>query len=361
MAIGRSLSPNGNVRPGVSRTPSFFDGRSLRRRKSTAELEDEYHDSDDELPDDATLGPRAKSAGPSPTRPSLTPRNSWNTAMSDLSHEARILTETLSFHAEEVAHKRMEYLQRRAERFSPNSAAEEYKRSSFPSVSLPPLQRSNVMIDPLPISREKEKVLSRTRPSWLPPKDPKEEQRHLKEYRRMMIAAKEAEKRKAAEAANLQCKRDNTRASLQRIWDEYVLPNWEKAIKEPQTRDLWWRGIAPRSRGAVWQRAIGNELALTSESYKKALDRAKEARTRIRKAHEQTPTSDVSLHSTNTELTENRVIMDSWFTAIREDASSAFPELHLFADNGPLRDNLIDVLDAYSMYRNDVGYVYGLH
>jgi hypothetical protein len=34
--------------------------------------------------------------------------------------------------------------------------------------ALPPLQKSNIMIDPLPISKEKEKVLTRTRPSWLP-------------------------------------------------------------------------------------------------------------------------------------------------------------------------------------------------
>jgi hypothetical protein len=42
------------------------------------------------------------------------------------------------------------------------------------------------------VSKEKEKFLSRTRPSWLPPKDQKEEKRHLKEYKRMMAQALEA-------------------------------------------------------------------------------------------------------------------------------------------------------------------------
>lgn len=59
-------------------------------------------------------------------------------------------------------------------------------------IELPPLQRPNIMIDPLPISKEKEKVLSRTRPSWLPPKDQKEEKKHLKEYKRMMALSREA-------------------------------------------------------------------------------------------------------------------------------------------------------------------------
>ena len=53
--------------------------------------------------------------------------------------------------------------------------------------------------------------------------------------------------------------------------------------------------------------------------------------------------------------------MAEWFVAIREDASQAFPELRLFQEGGPLRDILIDVLEAYSMYRSDVGYIFGLH
>lgn len=59
-------------------------------------------------------------------------------------------------------------------------------------VSLPPLRKGEMMIDPLPISKEKEKVLTRTRPSWLPPKDRKEEKRHLKEWKRMMEKSAEA-------------------------------------------------------------------------------------------------------------------------------------------------------------------------
>jgi hypothetical protein len=48
------------------------------------------------------------------------------------------------------------------------------------------------MIDPLPISKEKEKVLTRTRPSWLPPKDQKEEKKHLKQYQEMMAQSRES-------------------------------------------------------------------------------------------------------------------------------------------------------------------------
>lgn len=127
---------------------------------------------------------------------------------------------------------------------------------------------------------------------------------------------------------------------LQRIWDDYVFPDWDRVIAEPRTRELWWRGITPRSRGAVWQRAIGNELALTEESFVKALERAEQLRSKTgdgyKWAHER-------------------------FAAIRKDAASAFPALNVFAEGGPLHDSLVQVLDAYAMYRSDVGYIHGIH
>ncbi|KAL2359368.1 hypothetical protein RJZ56_007782 [Blastomyces dermatitidis] len=399
-------------RPRLTTSRSFTRSPSQQRpRKTVEELEDEYHDSDEELPEDATLwnvpiSPRPPqqrpgSRGPSPDRRSPGPRpiplchstsapplsspptttttttttspptsarpqrpklsrasslgpsrtqalprspriNSWNLVMSELSEEAKILTEALEFHADAAIQKREESLQ--SGKSSTRSSLEEGKRESNGMIQLPPLQKSNIMIDPLPISKEKEKVLSRTRPSWLPPKDPKEEKKHLLEYKRMMALSREADKRKAAEAASAQCKKDDTRKTLQRIWDDYVFPDWDRVISEHRTRELWWRGITPRSRGAVWQRALGNDLALTEETYVKALERAN---------HIQKSTDD-NASDTNKKMKE-------WFAGIRRDASTAFPDLHLFGEDGPLRENLVHVLDAYSMYRSDVGYLYGIH
>jgi hypothetical protein len=110
--------------------------------------------------------------------------------LSDLSEEAKILTETLEFHADAAARAHEERVQ--SGKKSARSSLEKAKRESGTMIELPPLQRPNIMIDPLPISKEKEKVLSRTRPSWLPPKDKEEEKRHLKEYKRMMEQSREA-------------------------------------------------------------------------------------------------------------------------------------------------------------------------
>lgn len=53
--------------------------------------------------------------------------------------------------------------------------------------------------------------------------------------------------------------------------------------------------------------------------------------------------------------------MLQWFAEIKGDSEFAFPELNLFQPDSPLHNGLIDVLSAYSMYRSDVGYLYGIH
>lgn len=250
-------SPNPGMKP-PSRRSSWQPSR-----KTTKELEDEYHDSDEDLPDDASLWnvpmsprppqERAKSATPSvnaspstspergllssslgngmttirpqrtdpttshglrgtpgsapssPLRPKLphgastgaipdfAPRarvKSWNLALSELSEEAKALTEALEVHAEEAERVHEENIQNGVSSVRPS--LDKTCQSKATTVELPPLRKSEVMIDPLPISKEKEKVLSRTRPSWLPPKSRKEEKKHLKEYQRMMELSLEA-------------------------------------------------------------------------------------------------------------------------------------------------------------------------
>lgn len=108
---------------------------------------------------------------------------SWNVALSELSEEAQYLTEALEIHAGATEGQRERAVQGGA---SSKSSAEKLSRAHTSPLELPPLRTSDMMIDPLPISKEKERVLSRTRPSWLPPKDRKEEKRHLKQYQRIM-------------------------------------------------------------------------------------------------------------------------------------------------------------------------------
>ncbi|KAL1843444.1 hypothetical protein VTJ49DRAFT_1554 [Mycothermus thermophilus] len=271
---------------------------------------------------------------------------SWSAALAELNADARALTEKLEEHADMMEQKTQ---QRSSTGSMPTARRSSDPESSKPRVKsamaeLPPLRRSNIMIDPLPISKEKEAVLSRTRPSWLPPKDPAEERRHLKEYQKMMAQSLEAERRRqAAKRARSEC-RDVAADSIMQIWERDIIPRWNEAIRERRTRDMWWRGIAPRSRGAVWSRAIGNELGLTKTSFDAALGRARDAESRAKSGHG----------------TVEDMRAAAWFDLIsKEVREHTYPDLRIFQPGAPLHQSLVDVLRAYVMYRSDIGYVPG--
>ena len=287
---------------------------------------------------------RGASMGQFPFNHDMFPKvraKSWTAALSELSEEAKALTSALEAHAEDEE-KKEDPRQRRS--FNSATRAPEKTRIRSAIAELPPLRRTEIMIDPLPISKEKEAVLSRTRPSWLPPKDPVEEKRHLKEYQRMMAFSLEAERKREVEKnAKSTCK-DDTAGTLLRIWEEHVLPNWDTATAQKRTRELWWRGIAPKSRAAVWTRAIGNELGLSDSSYTAALRRAKALETTIARG---------------SQLSSDEVRKKRWLDAIAADVKMTYPDLKIFQPEGPLHESLLDVLKAYAMYRSDVGYVHG--
>lgn len=372
-------------------------------RRTIYEIEAEYHDSDDELPDDASLfnvpispfpshprsAPRSArssphgsperepaSTAPAPiplshsiTAPSappkrrggqkplprqrLTPRasstgltqsksastsprtdarygrtKSWNLVMADLDYESRIIAEKLDFHQEATLRT--------------NSAATSPFRSSAPgAIPLPPVQRGT--LDFMPMSKEKEAVLSRTRPSWLPPKDPREEKKHLLEYQKMMKASIEAEKKREEKLKGLQNAKDETRESLHRIWTFYVDPTTDLNVIDRRVNDLCWRGIPSNLRGAVWQRTVGNPLGLNSDSFALAKKYVQEIKSR--------PLDEV---------TEYEKKMRGWFADIERDAETAFPDTSIFLKDGPQHKDLIDVCEAYASSRAETGYIYGI-
>lgn len=296
--------------------------------------------------------PTWKTDGLSPLGDSWKPRaQSWNAVHAGLSAEAKALTQKLEEHADEADHDLTVRSPGAARPNTWNSAhpsmdrifdKKERVKSSTPE--LPPLRRTNIMIDPLPVSKEKEAVLSRTRPSWLPPKDPAEERKHLKEYQKLMAASVKAEERRDAARKQQMEMKDHTADDLMKMWEKTIMPRWDIAIQERSTRELWWQGIPPRSRGVVWTRAIGNSLGLSPSSFHAALERARALETRVKEDR----------------ASPEDIRRARWFDQLREDArNKTWPALRIFGEEGPLHQNLVDVLKAYTMYRSDIGYMPG--
>lgn len=113
---------------------------------------------------------------------------SWGDVIQELGDETKDLTEALERHADHILEMQEQRLQKNV-RFPG-------RRNSSPAkgntIALPPKQVINATIDPLPISKEKEAAMSRTRPTWLPPKSKEEERKHLKQYQDMMRLSLEA-------------------------------------------------------------------------------------------------------------------------------------------------------------------------
>ncbi|KAL9099833.1 MAG: hypothetical protein Q9163_004721 [Psora crenata] len=343
-AVSPKTSPGASPeRPSPLRTSVGWDGTEVMASKSTPVIIARHtFPAVSQSPPSSQRSPRKLVRGASTgTLPDHSRTKSWNMALSELSDEAKDLTVALEgYEAAAETKYELAVQNREAPGMIGSSRA---KKSS--SIEPPPLKLNDIMVDPLPISKEKEKVLSRTRPSWLPPKNQKEEKKHVKEYQRMMASSLKAERRMAAKKADYECANDNTKSALLRIWEEHVLPHWDQVIREPRTRELWWRGVAPKSRAQVWQQAIGNDLALTEVTYERALQRAKAM------------ASDIARDKSGELYCKEK----AWFDAIHRDIKHTLPEINIFQPDGPLHNGLVDVLMAYSMYRSDVGYCHGTH
>ena len=136
-----------------------------------------------------------------------------------------------------------------------------------------------------------------------------------------------------------------------------MIPDWKNAVRDPKLRRLWWNGIPPKLRGVVWEKAVGNGLALSKgkrenyrhtpylsrllslllDSYRTCFARASRAL-----AAGTFPTTTLNL--------------------IDADIRSTLPTLHIFTPNvGPMYQDLLDLLCAWVVSRSDegLGYVMG--
>ncbi|KAF3916676.1 Drainin [Dactylellina cionopaga] len=279
-------------------------------------------------------------SGESETRGRLTSRGkSWGDVVRDLGNDAKELTEALERYADESIEAQEKELQKKV-KATRNASTTPPRRDS--RIALPPKQVSDTIMGALPMSKEKEAALSRTRPGWLPPKSKIEEEKHLKEYQEMMRLSIESDRKRAEKERLEAANREKQKEAVHRAWEDKILPNWNQAILDQTTRELWWAGISPKTRGVVWQRAIGNELKVSEETYNIALDRAKKLEVELNAKEDRHPQKDQ-------------------FGDIRKDVENTFPELKLFQSGGPLHQSLVDVLMAYSVYRKDIGYNFGLH
>jgi hypothetical protein len=161
------------------------------------------------------------------------------------------------------------------------------------------------------------------------------------------------EEKRAEELQKRRRVRENAvEASIPR-WQKEVLPDWKVVLKDPSLRHMWWQGIPTKMRGQLWEKAIGNTLqmskgicspntcilrvmliAITTESYRTCLGRAKRA-------------------------IQRGTFPEDALVDMEEDMDTTLPSLHLFhRETGAMREDLRDLMLAWTVARSDEGLGY---
>eukprot|EP00033_Pygsuia_biforma_P002573 GCRY01002847.1.p1 GENE.GCRY01002847.1~~GCRY01002847.1.p1 ORF type:complete len:223 (-),score=57.86 GCRY01002847.1:226-894(-) len=182
------------------------------------------------------------------------------------------------------------------------------------------------------------------RPTGLPKKDPKEEQKHRKEYERIMAAFRkkmEEEKRGEVGRQRLLARKDTEVSEAADDWRELLLENWHLSRKKYIHKA--YEGVPSHLRSAVWVKALGNMLSITQDLYQ------------IHVSHSQLRLADPTHVPSPTPACART---DS-LALIPLDIPRALPGLPFFKAEGLLHDTLARVLQAYVYFRPDIGYVQG--
>ncbi|KAG6337071.1 hypothetical protein ID866_2024 [Astraeus odoratus] len=183
-----------------------------------------------------------------------------------------------------------------------------------------------------------QKVVSKTRPHFLPPKSREEDQKHLADWEAMMRESRAAEDRRRKTLQEHRLARELKIAQSMPIWEKEILPDWRVVHRNPTLRKLWWNGIPTKLRPVVWERAAGNMLALSKDNYRNCLSRARRA-------------------------LSSGVFPSDILQEIEEDIDSTLPAVHIFQrETGPLYQELKDILCAWVISRADegLGYIRGI-
>ncbi|KAF2652083.1 hypothetical protein K491DRAFT_605649 [Lophiostoma macrostomum CBS 122681] len=270
--------------------------------------------------------------------------NTWEDTYMGLDEDGKKLTEALEEFQTDL--EREQEVKRQQPTLSRSSSLEQ--KSSVPKKALPPVRKSDPLIDPFQPSAEKEKHLSRTRPSWLPPKDPREEKKHLKEWAKMQTRIAEATRMQQQKEEAEQLAREQAGRKKADLWQNTLLPKYATEIATPagkqHYRQLWWSGTPPMVRGAVWKTAIGNDLGVSAATFNVALKKGIE-----------------EMNTLGSDAFGGKA------PAIVDNCKMVFPDLKMFApgsetsEEQPLHMDLVNVCLAYTSYRPDVDTLAGIH
>eukprot|EP00931_Biecheleriopsis_adriatica_P075388 TRINITY_DN49259_c0_g1_i1.p1 TRINITY_DN49259_c0_g1~~TRINITY_DN49259_c0_g1_i1.p1 ORF type:complete len:917 (-),score=167.24 TRINITY_DN49259_c0_g1_i1:81-2831(-) len=194
------------------------------------------------------------------------------------------------------------------------------------------------------------------RPANLPPKREEESEHHrslVRELERSVQRRLVQEQREEQERLQREARREKRMQEHTEIWLRELLPPFVPGSEPtPRMQRLWRQGLPPRVREVLWPLAIGNVLRITPELFEIHKERALAAR------HAQDASaSNVLVTLSNPPPSRGR---EQSTTCIPFDLPRTFPTLAFFCEGGPLHEDCARILEAYTFFRPDIGYVQGM-
>lgn len=220
-----------------------------------------------------------------------------------------------------------------------SSASRAGGRSAGPIISEPSPTKTHAR-KPSNTPSALERHISRTRQSTLPPKARTEDQRHLRDFEAIMREYKAAEAKRHKDEEEKQRFKEVQLREATKIWEDKILKDWKVARSNPRLRDTWWKGAPPSLRGRVWQLAIGNMQMLPRNLCATTKSRVSE----LKVAGKWPP---------NNALQDAGAAAQDVDAAISEDMERTLPSLKLFQAQGPMYEDLKDLLECLMVLRSD--------
>jgi Rab-GTPase-TBC domain/Regulator of chromosome condensation (RCC1) repeat len=131
-----------------------------------------------------------------------------------------------------------------------------------------------------------------------------------------------------------QAKRENEIQKTLKLFETQIIPHWDDMRYTKTLAELIKKGLPSKVRGDIWMRLIGNDPNITQKVFLMSLLKTKA-----------TP-CDVT-------MSDNALL-------ISLDISRTFNSLGYFSDQSPMKNDLRDLLEAASAYRDDIGYIQGM-
>mmetsp|Transcript_37366 Transcript_37366/g.81200 ORF Transcript_37366/g.81200 Transcript_37366/m.81200 type:complete len:426 (-) Transcript_37366:118-1395(-) len=142
------------------------------------------------------------------------------------------------------------------------------------------------------------------------------------------------------------------------VWKKSLLPYMTPGAPPTSRMQRYWRqGLPPAIRESVWPVAIGNVLRITPELFEIHKEQALEARRAAADAHANVMVTLSDQHQ-RAKVSEKR--HEKSTALIPFDLPRTFPTLAFFREGGPLHDDCMRILEAYTFFRPDIGYVQGM-